>query len=81
VPTEQLGTAHGISQTSASFVRAVGPAIAGNIWTWSLQNNQSFPLDYHFMFGIMSIVSLIGFLLSFKLKPEDVERKDDGEFE
>ncbi|CAG8536554.1 11253_t:CDS:2 [Diversispora eburnea] len=55
-----LGTVNGIAQASASFVRTVGPALGGFLWSWSLTNNLSFPFDNYFAFVVLSIISLIG---------------------
>ncbi|KAF9430338.1 hypothetical protein BGZ94_007340, partial [Podila epigama] len=37
-PPHLLGTVNGIGQTSASFMRAFGPALGGILWAWSLSN-------------------------------------------
>ena len=36
-------------QTAMSLGRAVGPALGGTIWSWSLGNGLPAPLDAHFL--------------------------------
>jgi hypothetical protein len=60
-----IGLVNGFSQAAASFVRGLGPASAGVIWTWARSDwNTSFgfPIDYHFVF---LIVMLVYFMASF----------------
>ncbi|CAG8737494.1 8021_t:CDS:2, partial [Ambispora leptoticha] len=53
VSPDVLGTVNGIGQTSASLARAVGPALGGMLWSWSLNNKLGFPFDRHFVFIVM----------------------------
>lgn len=73
-----LGTVNGLGQTSASFVRAVGPALGGTLWSWSLTNNASFPFNNWFIFFVMSGLTLIGYVQSLPL-PESVGEAREGE--
>ncbi|CAG8438734.1 8723_t:CDS:2 [Ambispora leptoticha] len=66
-PRNVLGTVNGIGQTIASFARAVGPALGGALWTWSLKNNLGFPFDRHFVFIVMSVAAFIGWLQSYRI--------------
>lgn len=34
-PPKAIGAVHGAGQAMASFVRSVGPAVAGVMWGWS----------------------------------------------
>ena len=36
-PVESLGAVNGVGQSLASLVRALGPALGGLSWAWSLQ--------------------------------------------
>jgi hypothetical protein len=77
-----LGTVNGISQTSAAFVRAVGPAVAGVMWSWSLTNT-AFPFDYHFVFVIVCIIFFLGLLQGHYFLPKSLNKRvgmgaDDG---
>ncbi|CAH1762330.1 3451_t:CDS:2 [Entrophospora sp. SA101] len=67
---EILGTVNGIGQASAAFVRTIGPASSGSLWSWSLTNNLDFPFNNYFVFIVMSLTSLIGFIQSFTLPHE-----------
>ncbi|KAF9365190.1 hypothetical protein BGX34_010994 [Mortierella sp. NVP85] len=64
-PSHLLGTVNGIGQTSASFMRAFGPAIGGSLWAWSLSNGQSFPFNYFLVFILLA--SSAGFGLFYSL--------------
>ncbi|CAH1768179.1 13673_t:CDS:2 [Entrophospora sp. SA101] len=68
--SETLGTVNGIGQTSSAFVRAIGPASSGSLWSWSLTNNLSFPFNDCFVFIVMSLTALIGSIQSFTIPRE-----------
>ena len=53
-----LGLVHGFGHQTASLVRAIGPALAGVLWSWSLMNGLSFPVDYHFSFLFAGLISI-----------------------
>lgn len=38
-----------LGQTAISLGRAVGPALGGTIWSWSLGNGLHAPLDFHLL--------------------------------
>jgi len=61
-PLDQLGTVNGVGQTSVSFARAIGPALAGSLWSISLTSGLGFPFNYYFVFIVMSLLSLFNFL-------------------
>ncbi|KAF9085796.1 hypothetical protein BGX29_001770 [Mortierella sp. GBA35] len=69
-PAHLLGTVNGIGQTSASFMRAFGPALGGILWAWSLGNRLDFPFNYFFVFFLMGTIALLGFIHSFSIPPE-----------
>ncbi|KAI9355683.1 major facilitator superfamily domain-containing protein [Zopfochytrium polystomum] len=54
-----LGLVNGVSQTSAAFVRCIGPALGGIMWAWSLTNELPFPFNYWFVFLCLSILGLV----------------------
>ena len=75
-----IGMVHGFGQVAASFVRlvfvddqqtnkirAVGPALGGFIWSWSLISGLPSPLDSHFTFLVIAALSAIAFSQSFGL--------------
>ncbi|KAG2188678.1 hypothetical protein INT44_003817 [Umbelopsis vinacea] len=61
-PVDQLGTVNGVGQTSVSFVRAIGPALGGSLWSFSLTSGFGFPFNYYFVFIFMSFLSLLNYL-------------------
>ncbi|KAF9927254.1 hypothetical protein FBU30_003365 [Linnemannia zychae] len=73
-PPHLLGTVNGIGQTSASFMRAFGPALGGIFWAWSLGNKLSFPFNYFFVFFLMATIATLGFIHSFSI-PLELGRK------
>ncbi|KAG0271310.1 hypothetical protein BGZ95_000888 [Linnemannia exigua] len=73
-PAHLLGTVNGIGQTSASFMRAFGPALGGIIWAWSLGNKLNFPFNYCFVFFLMATIAVLGFIHSFSI-PTQLGRK------
>ncbi|KAF8937692.1 hypothetical protein BGZ47_008910 [Haplosporangium gracile] len=73
-PPHLLGTVNGIGQTSASFMRAFGPALGGIFWAWSLGNKLSFPFNYFFVFFLMATIAVLGFIHSFSI-PTELGRK------
>jgi hypothetical protein len=61
-PVENLGTVNGVAQMSVSFVRGIGPALGGSLWSFSLTSGLGFPFNYFFVFIFMSFISLFNFL-------------------
>ncbi|KAI7828538.1 major facilitator superfamily domain-containing protein [Gamsiella multidivaricata] len=70
-PPHLLGTINGIGQTSASFMRAFGPALGGILWAWSLSNKLSFPFNYFFVFFLIGMIAIMGFIHSLSI-PRDL---------
>ncbi|CAG8642337.1 8762_t:CDS:2, partial [Ambispora gerdemannii] len=70
VSREVLGTVNGIGQTIASLSRAIGPALGGTLWAWSLNNNLGFPFDHHFIFVVIANTDQ-AFYASLRPKPTD----------
>ncbi|RKP34343.1 major facilitator superfamily domain-containing protein [Dimargaris cristalligena] len=66
---EALGTVNGFSQSVGSLAKAIGPIMAGALWSWSLANGYSFSLDYHFIFIIASLIALATYLVTFTWHP------------
>ncbi|KAF8979638.1 hypothetical protein BGZ46_005200 [Entomortierella lignicola] len=69
-PPHLLGTVNGIGQTSASFMRAFGPALGGVLWAWSLSNKLNFPFNYFFVFFLMATIAILGFIHSLSIPRE-----------
>ncbi|KAL2912472.1 hypothetical protein HK105_208044 [Polyrhizophydium stewartii] len=60
-----LGTVHGFGQLAASFVRSVGPALGGTLWSWSLSNGLAFPFDFHFTLFMTAVIAVASFVISY----------------
>lgn len=74
---ETLGVVNGIGQMSASGIRAVGPALGGLMWQYSLKSELAWPLNYHFVFVVLTLVSIFGaFAASIIPKSCDRRRSD-----
>jgi hypothetical protein len=63
-----LGSVHGIGQTTASLVRAVGPAMATSLFAYTLQNDWLGGLGVYI---VLITISLCGLPLAYKL-PEEI---------
>ncbi|VAI40387.1 unnamed protein product [Triticum turgidum subsp. durum] len=67
VPQEQRGVANGISVTLMSIFKAVAPATAGILFSWSQENITGlFLAGDLIMFLMLNMVSVIGLLLTFR---------------
>ena len=64
VTPEYLGSVNGLGQMTASGFRALGPFMAGSLWTWSVANGLDFPFNHHFVFLIAAAICLVGFILA-----------------
>jgi MFS family permease len=67
IPREYLGAANGLSQMIGSGMRAIGPFLAGSLWSWSLVNGLPFPFNHYMVFLMSGMVSLVGFFLGLAL--------------
>lgn len=63
VPTNKRASINGIAMTVGSCARAIGPIFGSIIFAWSINNNYGFPLDFHFVFLLLSILSVINAVL------------------
>ncbi|KAE9402515.1 MFS general substrate transporter [Gymnopus androsaceus JB14] len=59
-PTKSaLGATHGLSQTSASIARAIGPAMSTSLFSLSVQENWLGGYAVYLFFGVLSLGSLV----------------------
>ncbi|XP_040384806.1 protein ZINC INDUCED FACILITATOR 1 isoform X1 [Oryza brachyantha] len=67
VSQSQRGAANGISTTAMSFFKAIAPAGAGALFSWTQkrQNAAFFPGD-QMIFFILNLIELVGLVLTFK---------------
>ncbi|OAJ36455.1 hypothetical protein BDEG_20626 [Batrachochytrium dendrobatidis JEL423] len=61
------GSVNGFAQTFGAFGKMIGPIIAGNGFSWSLQNSLGPPFDYRFMFLMLIFQQIVTLLLSLGL--------------
>ncbi|KAI8923589.1 major facilitator superfamily domain-containing protein [Entophlyctis helioformis] len=61
VATKSRGSLNGFGQMMGAVGRMIGPIIAGNMFSWSLQNHLGPPLDHRFNF-VMLVAQQIGAL-------------------
>ena len=72
-----LGTLNGLAQTLSAAGRAVGPFLAGALFSLVIKVRKGEVLA----FGVFAIVTLVGFLLSFGIAGENLEAQDWDEEE
>ena len=70
-PPHAIGTVNGCSQTGAAFSSMIAPALAGSLFSWSLQNDLKFPFDFHFTFFFFGLMSL-GLLICSRIAPRSL---------
>ncbi|PWY95192.1 MFS general substrate transporter [Aspergillus sclerotioniger CBS 115572] len=58
-PPGKKGTTMGMAQTGMSLGRAVGPALGGMVWSWSLSNGLPFPFDSHALFYFLAVLGCL----------------------
>lgn len=75
VDPRQFGEVNGIGQTGVALVRAIGPAIGGPLFAWSLTEGNEFPFNYWFMFCFQSVFLIWLFCYSFFLSPSVTKPK------
>lgn len=65
-----LGLVNGVAQSCSALVRAIGPALAGYLWSWALVGGRAYPFDAHFMFVLLAMVACVGWLQSLMIPRE-----------
>ncbi|XP_057538915.1 protein ZINC INDUCED FACILITATOR-LIKE 1-like [Amaranthus tricolor] len=75
VDQHQRGAANGISMTTMSLFKAIGPAFGGALLSWSeKRQDAAFLPGTHLVFLLLNVVEIVGVLLTFK--PFLVQRQD-----
>jgi prenylcysteine oxidase/farnesylcysteine lyase len=54
------GSANGLAQTMGSVAGMLGPLVGSILFAWSLNNSLSWPLNFHFIWILLTIICLIG---------------------
>eukprot|EP01010_Urceolus_cornutus_P003216 NODE_437_length_1670_cov_226.817397_g341_i0.p1 GENE.NODE_437_length_1670_cov_226.817397_g341_i0~~NODE_437_length_1670_cov_226.817397_g341_i0.p1 ORF type:complete len:421 (+),score=84.98 NODE_437_length_1670_cov_226.817397_g341_i0:253-1515(+) len=65
VAQEYSGTVNGIAQSFASVARAIGPALAGILFSKTANDGMSFPFNYYVTFVVLALCFGISWLMSF----------------
>jgi MFS family permease len=73
-PKSSRGTANGMSQTSASLARALGPALSTSLFSLSVEHNLMGGYFVYFVFFAFSIFALV---LAGQLPEEIWDEVDD----
>ena len=53
------GTVNGIGQTLASTARVIGPFVGGVVFAWSESNGLPWPLDYHLVWNLQTLICAV----------------------
>ncbi|KAI8877030.1 MFS general substrate transporter [Backusella circina FSU 941] len=61
---QTLGFVNGVCQACISLLSIFAPPLAGNLWSWSIQDDKTYPFDYHIVFYTAGLISLMGLLES-----------------
>ena len=75
--TPERGVVNGIGQSFASFARFLGPYSGGTMFAWS-ENNKFWPLNYHFVFLFIGIISIFNGIISYTL-PNSIQKSKKQE--
>lgn len=70
----EKATVNGIGQSMASIGRTIGPSIGANIFAWSINNGLGWPLDFHFIFYILTFIGSFTSVLTLTL-PSTIDKK------
>jgi MFS family permease len=62
VEKKYLGRINGISQSFAALGSIIGPILSGIAYSWSLKNDNFFPLNIHFSFTLFAVISVLNII-------------------
>lgn len=63
VEKEKRASLNGLNMAVGSFSKTVGPTLGTWLFAWSINNGMGFPLDFRFVFIIISVVGVITALI------------------
>lgn len=75
ISPQKRGKMNGIQITCSSFFQIIGTFLGGWLLTWSETNKLSYPFNYHFVFILLCLVTLMVISIIYKLKFVDQEKK------
>lgn len=75
--TPDRGVVNGIGQSFASLARFLGPYSGGTMFAWS-ENNNAWPLNYHFVFLVIGTLSIFNGIISQAL-PNSIQKSKKQE--
>jgi hypothetical protein len=77
-PSASLGAVNGMAQSLSALARAVGPALAGAVWSASIDPALAawFPLGHATLFVLLGSIGLLDLGLSY-LVPSDIQQSVD----
>ncbi|RYH00723.1 MFS transporter, partial [archaeon] len=70
----QRATVNSIGQTCASLGRLVGPVLGANVFAWSENNQQGWPLNFYLVFYLVCLCCVWSYVWVGKL-PRSIERR------
>lgn len=65
VKPENLGVMNGLGQSGVALTRTIGPTISATLFSWSLTNGMSFPLNKYFVFLMLVVLQGVQIFWSF----------------
>ena len=77
VSVDRLAVVNGIGQMCAAGSRAMGPALGGLMWQFSIKSGLSWPLNNHFVFVVLALLALLTWAASLMI-PKYCEHKNSG---
>ena len=75
VTGNKRGTLNGIQVTFSSMLQSLGPFIGGWVLSWSMENGFDYPLNYHFTFLLMVLVTFYPLYCIYNLIFWDPEKR------
>ncbi|KAJ3106700.1 hypothetical protein HDU96_008137 [Phlyctochytrium bullatum] len=78
-PSHSRGAANGVAQSFGALGRMIGPILAGNVFSWSVENGLPAPFDFHLLFYLLGLTSAGIYVASLYVPPEVDFRVDEDD--
>jgi len=75
ISPERRGQINGFQIAFSSLLQTCGPLLGGYVLSWSMETSRPYPFNYHFVFLIMVVITLITLYVIYNLDFVDKERK------